>query len=82
MLVESEVVEHEFLQVRRAFVADLETDPGTVTAGLQLAFERPDQVGYFFLVNVEVRVARDTELVTAVNLQPREQFGDVDANDR
>jgi len=76
------MIEQELLKVFRAFVADLDAHGGAVAAGLELALERADEVADFFLVDVEVTVARDAKLVAAVDLEPREQAIDMDADDR
>ncbi len=75
------MIQQEFLQVFRAFVADLDTHGGAVAARLQLAFEYVDEVRDFLLVNVEIGIARDAELVATLGAQAGEQLGDMHAND-
>ena len=79
---QAEVIEQEFLQVLRAFMADLDAYGGAIAAGLELAFERSHEIADLFIVDVQVAVARHAELVTTVYLETGEKAIHVHANDR
>ncbi len=82
MLCKTEMVEQEFLQIGRAFVTYLQPDGGAMAARLQLALESAHEIGNFLLVHIQVRIARHTKLITAVDLEPREELCYVDSNNR
>ena len=82
MFLQAKMIEQELLQVFGTLVANLEPYGGTVATGLELAFERPHEVTDFLVVDVEVTIARDAKLVTAVDIQPRKQSIDMHADNR
>ena len=55
-------------------MGDFEAHGRAVPAGDELALQRVHQVVDFFLVDVQVAVARDAELVAALDLHADEQF--------
>ena len=68
------MVEQERRQFLGALGGHLEPYRGAVAARGQLALEHADQVLDLLVVDVEVAVARDPELVAAIDGQPREQL--------
>ena len=60
---------------------NLNADSSAVTARFKLSFQGADQIADFLVVNVEIAITRYTELVTTINIKPREQAFDVHAND-
>ena len=75
------MIEEKFAEIIRAFVANLYSNSGAVSAGFQLSFKGPDEITDFFIVNVQITVSRHPELVAAVYVETREQPLDMDPND-
>ena len=63
-------------------MADLESNGSAVSARFELAFKCMHQVADFFFVNVQVAVARNTELVATLYLQTWKQLVDMYADNR
>ena len=80
MFAEVEVIEQELLQVDWTLVAYFKPDCRSITTCLELAFERMHEVADFFFVKIKIAVARYTELVTAADVQAREQITHMHSN--
>jgi hypothetical protein len=82
LFVQPEMIQQELLQVLRTLIPDLDTHGRAVATGLELAFQRVDEVADFFVVHVQIAVARDAELITAVDLDTDEKLIDERVDDR
>ena len=67
LLVELEVIQQEGTQFFGALARYFETHRGTVAAGGKLALERAHEVVHLLIIDIEIAVARDTELVAALH---------------
>ena len=73
---EREMLQQEVDHCRRAVRRGLEPHRRAVAALREFALERAAQVVDFFVVDVQVAVARQAELIAAQHLHPAEQPGD------
>ena len=80
-LLEPEHIEQKRGQVVRAVVRNFEANGRTIATGDQLALQCPHQVVDFFVVDVEIAVARYAKLIAAGDLHAGEQFFDEGMND-
>ena len=71
VLGQLENIEQHAPHVRRAAVLDLEPDGVAARALAQLVLDGAQQIFRFFLVDVEIAVARDAEAVDLLDLRGR-----------
>ncbi|GHU14497.1 hypothetical protein AGMMS50225_26450 [Betaproteobacteria bacterium] len=76
-LFELELVQEEFAHRLRAVVGDFEAHGVAVMALVQLAGERGAQILDLLFVDEEIGIARDAELIAAVDAHAAEQLVDV-----
>ncbi len=77
-----EMIQQEVGEVARAVVRGLDPHRFAVTSLCQLAFDRPQQVVDFFLVDEQVAVARHAKLIAAEHFHADEELGDERLDDR
>ena len=75
------MIEQKLLQVLRTLIPDLNAHGGSVAARLELTFKRSNEIADLFVVDVQVTIARNTELIAAIHVESRKQALNMNTND-
>ena len=80
--VERKMIEQEFAKICRTFFTDFKTNCRAVTTCGKLAFQSPNEIIDFFVIEIEIAISRHPKLITTLDRHPGKQVLHVSMNDR